>query len=710
MEKPFEFTKKLLEVHKPSRINRDKMSELQGVKVNSEWKISLTKDATIVLQNAAADLQEYFEISMECKVDIETADAPSDKRIFISVDESMPERTFRIIVETANDTIRIIGSDDRSAAQGCYSLEDEMNLNEAPILEPCDKTMHMRFSPRIIFSGMQFDNYPDEHLRMIAHAGIDAIQVGITADIITNPERSSFVSEIIERAAKFGIDVYSSNRFKNLYHPDDKEAYEYYNNTYGKLFDVCPKLKGLFIVGECCEFPSNDIRTTGKSWRESLNDEKPSPGWFPCNDYPQFISMVSDVIRAHSTEAELVFWTYNWGYEKQELREELLRNMPEGVTLMATFEMFEEINISPEIQEFTTDYTLWQIGPGKYFKTESAIAKERNMRMIAMTNTGGNTWDVGAVPYLPAPQRWIKRWKAVAESQDNLRLDGVRESHTYGFWPSILPEIAKYAYMVPMPDLDKLLERIVVRDFGVDNKDDVLKSFELFSEGMEHCVSTNEDQYGPARVGPAYPLFYKRWELIPKGPESKGDVNYEGYPVYTYNLDRVEKLQYETAEYKKMARLFDEGTGLLSKVILSLSGRKKQDAEELLGVAKFIANTARTVYHVKRWHYLKGRLGVYVDAKPVWVGGRKNMPDAKKAEKPLVAVENPKPIIQELIDIINLEIKNAEDTIPLVEANSRLGYNQEFDYCCAPEQLKWKIEMAKRTLNDELLPLLQNNV
>ncbi len=60
----------------------------------------------------------------------------------------------------------------------------------------------------------------------------------------------------------------------------------------------------------------------------------------------------------------------------------------------------------------------------------------------------------------------------------------------------------------------------------------------------------------------------------------------------------------------------------------------------------------------------------------------------------------------ELTDILKREIANAEDTIPLTEANSRLGYSQEFDYCCTPEQLRWNIEMAERTLTEELLPLL----
>ncbi len=700
METPFEFKKTLLQVHKPHRVNPDAVKKLSGTAITADWTIAFPRDAGEVLRNAAVDLAEYFAVSMD--LPLSSCACAGRQAISIAVDPALPPRAFRI---RAGEGIEITGADERAAAQGCYALEDELNLNEAPILAPCDKTLRARFSPRIIHSGMESGNYPDEHLRMLAHAGIDGVKIG-TRNAISDPAVRERVNDLIARAARYGIDVYTFSPFHNERHPDDPDAYAYYDGMYGKLFDVCPGLKGLMVVGECCEFPSHDARTTGKTWRESIHDEKPSPGWFPCEDYPQFVSLLRDVIRAHKPDADVIFWTYNWGYEKRELREQLLRTVPTDITMMATFEMFENFDIAPGIRETCTDYTLWFIGPGEYFKTESAVARERGIRMYSMTNTGGNTWDIGVVPYLPAPQRWIKRWKAVADAQDTLRLDGVEGSHSYGFWPSILPFLAKYAYMTPMPDLDALLRRTVVRDFGEENADDALRAFSLFSDGMAHCVSTNEDQYGPARIGPSYPLFFKRWEPIPIGPESKADPNSESNPVYRYNLDLSDKLSYEADEYETMARLFDAGCELLSVVISRMTGRKAEEARRLLGVARFIANTARTITHVKRWHLLKGRLGVYVDTPPIWCGGRKNMPDAASAKVPLVAAEDPRPIVLELIEIAQREIANAEATLPLVEEDSRLGYNQELDYCASPEQIRWKIAVTRRAIDEELLPLL----
>ena len=155
-----------------------------------------------------------------------------------------------------------------------------------------------------------------------------------------------------------------------------------------------------------------------------------------------------------------------------------------------------------------------------------------------------------------------------------------------------------------------------------------------------------------------------------------------------------------------MARLFEAGCTVLSAVIDKMEGAKKDDAMHILQVAQYIANNALTVYHVKRWHYLKGQLGIYVEGRTTWVGGRKNMPDAKKAIKPLIPVENKEPVLLEMLAIAKAEIQNAKNTIPLVEANSRLGYEKEYGYSCDKEHLEWKIRLAERMIEEELLPAL----
>ena len=151
-----------------------------------------------------------------------------------------------------------------------------------------------------------------------------------------------------------------------------------------------------------------------------------------------------------------------------------------------------------------------------------------------------------------------------------------------------------------------------------------------------------------------------------------------------------------------MVAQFVEGNKLLSSVIPSLPENKKAAAAEALTVTRFIENTARTTVHVKRWHKAKIHLGVYVDHPAIWTGGRHGMSDALSPVKPLDVRPDRERWIQELLQIGAAELANARDTIPLVEANSRLGYTKELDYACAKEQLLWKIQKLETTLAEEV--------
>lgn len=707
MEKIFDWKKRYYQVHKPDRVDPRALETLLGTKVTDGWKIIPQAGAGMVLNNAAWDLSDYFAVSMNTKAELAEAGESIPASIWIGVDETLGERNFRI--EVLADRIIITGNDERYAAQGCYYLEDRMNMAQAPILEPGTTDKHCRFSMRANHGGLEFNEYPDELIRLLAHNGVTAVHMDVKR-AIDEPDYREYLNDIMRRAKDWGLDTctYVPHVFKNTMHPDEPGAFEFYESMYGRLVELCPLIKHLQVVGECCEFPSKDPRTTGKSWRLSAPDEeKLSPGWFPCNDYYKFVSLLRDVIKKHNPNVELVFWSYNWGWAEENLRLEMIRNVPVDITMMATFEMFHKEEVAPGIFEEATDYTIWNIGPGEYFSSESKLHKEMGRRMYSMAHIIGATWDIGVVPYLPIPQRWIQRWKAVNEAQDNWRLDGLVDAHTYGFWPGFVSEMAKQAVMTPAPDMDKLLRDIIARDFGPENVDAVYKAYELFSEGITHCMPTCVDQYGPARVGPVYPLVYNNPVKMLMAPENSGDPNFESNPIYKFNLDFLDRLQFETKEYALMADYYDAGCALLETVIAKLPANKVENAKDILGVGRMVAATARTISHVKRFHELRGEMGIYIDTVAIWAGGRKNNPEAAPMKKVLVPTDEPVPVLLEMIGIAKAEIANVEGIIPYIRRDSRLGYEQEFGYACTEEQLRWKIDYTNSVINDELLPALQ---
>ncbi|MBQ2785025.1 MAG: hypothetical protein IJF02_00765 [Oscillospiraceae bacterium] len=54
-----------------------------------------------------------------------------------------------------------------------------------------------------------------------------------------------------------------------------------------------------------------------------------------------------------------------------------------------------------------------------------------------------------------------------------------------------------------------------------------------------------------------------------------------------------------------------------------------------------------------------------------------------------------------MINLIKNEVENARNTIPLVEFDSRLGYEPSMEYMCDREHLELKIAQCENMLENE---------
>ena len=66
---------------------------------------------------------------------------------------------------------------------------------------------------------------------------------------------------------------------------------------------------------------------------------------------------------------------------------------------------------------------------------------------------------------------------------------------------------------------------------------------------------------------------------------------------------------------------------------------------------------------------------------------------------PVVDMER---LITEMTDIARKEIENAERTIPLVEADSRLGWEPSMEYIGDARHIRWKIRQVTQLIEQEL--------
>ena len=695
MEKNYDFRKRMLQVHKSGIRDRSLIAEKDELVISDGACIIIPDSAGAVINRAAIDFQDYLMTSMGISAVIKkSADILHETHsgegsiIFASKEhldcdlmEGDSPRGYRI---DCGRNIIITGYDEAGAMQGGFYIEDIMNIRHAPFVKKGTAAKHQLFSPRMTHSGFGLDMYPDQHLAAIAHAGMDTILVFVEGVNMTQNGYLDF-NDVCRRAAEYGLDVYVYSLLKSKLHPDDPGAEEYYDKIYGSVFQSCPAFKGVVLVGESVEFPSKDKRTTGKSYLEPPEDglpaDKPSPGWFPCDDFPKWLSMIRDTVRKHRRDADIVFWTYNWGYVAEKERRELIDALPCDITLLVTFEMFQRQKVD-SVTVSTVDYTLRFEGPGDYFLSEAKAAKERGLRLYTMANTGGLTWDIGVIPYEPMPQQWIRRHRAILDMADKYGLSGLMESHHYGFWPSFIGDLAKWNFTAGSLSPEDNMQKLAARDFGAQNAAKITEAWSLWSEGIRLYISTDEDQYGPFRIGPSYPLVLLRDVDIPAadyavlGNRICGTL-YGSMDMFRFSL-RSFRLPVELKSLEKMEAKIKAGIDILEELAPEIKAAYKENMLEMINLGRFIMRCVKTVINVKKWYMLKLKLL------------------STTSESELLS------IVSEMTAIARQEISNAEATIELVNNDSRLGWEPTMEYMCDEDHLRWKIKQVQTMLKNEL--------
>lgn len=672
-EKSYAFKQELQQIHKRDRRDLSAIACEDEYVLPDELVIWLPEKTNEVISIAARDFVDYLQTSMHLTARV--ADQRESKKchLRVALQQELGDASgymgHRITVTDAD--ILLEGYDDRGIAQGFYFLEDLMNLRRGPFLKKGVLQRKALFSPRITHSPLGAFEYTDEALSLIAHQGYDAIDVWMKEPNQTLVGFLDF-NQLCQRAQKYGVDVYVEIYMEHSAHPDDPGAQEFYDTMYGDLFRKCPGIKGLTFVGEASNFRSRDPRVRQLTEKKDITDNiptgKPNAGWWPCCDYPQLMAMIQKAVYKFRPDADIIFCSYNWGFQPEEERIKLIEALPDGISLLATWDMFHQFKLG-EATENITDYSLQFVGPGEYFVSEAIAAKKRGMKIYSIANTSGRTWDFGVVPYEPMPYQWIKRYKAILKAREDWGLCGILENIHYGFHPSFVADLEKWAFFTQVKPMEQILEELLIRDFGAENLEVVDRTMHIWSEAITHCVAASEDQYGTLRIGPSYPF----WSIqndppkIPSPPDA-----FWGNSIYTAKYmpayRRISSLPgvrifAEIEEFIKLRDMMLEGI-LLLKTVACPNDRLLR----LINLGEFIYRTVVSTVYYKQYYILSTRL--------------------------LIAEtrENAARILEEMENILQLERANVEATIPLVQVDSRLGWEPSMDYTTNEECLRWKLK------------------
>ncbi|MBE5867481.1 MAG: hypothetical protein E7293_00760 [Lachnospiraceae bacterium] len=660
IEQNYDFCERMLEIHKKDRRNQDLRPSVDEFEFCSPVRILIPRDAGEITLTAARDFADYLFTSMNVTayVDYDKGNI-ANNTVLLSInknlDDASERRGHRI---TVNQRVIIEGYDEAGIAQALYYCEDVMNLREAPFLKKGTETRRIMFVPRSVMSGYGADEFPDAYLAVLAHHGFSGITLWIKGPNESKKGYTNF-KDIAVRARRYGFDIYVQHYAHHNVYPLGEEAQEFYDHMYGDLFAEFPFIKGLTIIAEAVKFPS----------RDSSVPEDTEPGFWPCNDWPLLLDMIRKAVDKVRPDIDITLNTYNWGYADVKLRQEFIRNLPKGITLGCGWEMFEYYDLDGA-REACMDYSLRIAGPGQYFLTETEAAVKYGIPVRTTANTGGKTWDFGAIPYDPAPYRWAERCEALRDAYDHNGVVCLLDSIHYGVYPSFISELTKWALAEPRVDLQALIPKLLAMHFGHDQIEQIVEAMKLWSEAFANMVPTHEDQYGALRIGPSYPFYAGLGCEEGKAPDQdKFAFHKLSYGMFQSNYyyksfgDEGDiRIPKEIAAYEYVKECLYKGIQLLESV-----HEKNDELQRLINMGYFMWRTIITVLHRKHYFLLD----------------QKRMTSDKALEK--------SQLISEMIELLKNERQNAMDTIPLVEFDSALGFEPSMEYVTDRKRLEWKI-------------------
>ena len=666
LEGNYDFCKRLLTVHRCGLRDPSLLPEHDEFSFRDTVRICVPKNADEMLMTSAKDIADYLFTTMELEACLsrDPDKVTEANTLILRTDPSLKlgTRGYRITVE---DRVTVEAADSKGLAQGLYYLEDLMNLRRAPFLKKGSFTGSLMFDPRCVMSGYGVGEYPDEYLSLLAHHGFTGLMLWIKG-INENQKGFQNFKDLALRASKYGFDIYVESYTAHEVYPEGEEAQRFYDDLYGKLFAECPFIQGLTIVGEAVNFPSRD-----PSLRKGSHS-----GWYPCCDWPLLLEMIRKAVDKVKPGVKIFLSSYNWGYRPKELRQKLIATLPKDVILSCGWEMFEKYDLDG-VEEACSDYSLRVVQPGYYFLTEAEAAMKRGIPLDTIANTGGKTWDFGAIPYMPAPYRWAERFEALRLAHDRYHLSSLTDSIHFGVYPSMITEIAKWAFREPRVDLETLIPRIIGLYFGEAQLSQKLEALKLWSEALANMVPTNEDQYGALRLGPSHPIYAGREPF--KGispPQDKFAMHKLAFGMYnnvyhycSSGSPGPQRIPKEIASYEYVKSCLEAGIGLLEQV-----EKKNEELLRLINMGRFMYRTIVTVLNTKRFFVLDQQ--------------RLACSDHGESSR----------CILQMIDILLAEKENARETIPLVEFDSVLGFEPSMEYVTDKKRLLWKLEQVDQEI------------
>jgi hypothetical protein len=370
---------------------------------------------------------------------------------------------------------------------------------------------------------------------------------------------------------------------------------------------------------------------------------------------------IEAAVHAAAPKANVIAWDWGW---PDAVAPAVIRRLPDrdNTWLMSVSEWslpIERGGIRGEVGE----YSISSVGPGPRALRHWAAARARGRLKTVAKIACNNTWELSAVPYLPAMD-------LVAEHAGNLAkadVDGLMMSWTLGGYPSPNLEVFGRLARKDAPSRDAVLDEVARRTFGDGGARHARKAWSIYSQAFGEFPYDGAVVYNaPLQTGPANLLYVQRtgYHATMVGFPYDDLEHWRGrYPAGVF-----------IAQMEKVATGFADAERHLEQAVRASGGR--EDAADQLRLAR-----------AARLHFAS------VAAQARFVQLRDSMARAD------MTAEARRSAIQRLRLLVTADAEHAKALYELQRQDSRIGFEASNHYYYLPQDLVEKHLNCERLLS-----------
>jgi hypothetical protein len=558
------------------------------------------------------------------------------------------------------------------------------------------------FSPRYCYSyfalygdpllDSKADPYPDGYLERLAAGGVDGVWLQAVlyklAPFPWNPalseryeERLASLRRLTERARRHGIRIYlylnepramplafyaARPELKGVTegeyaafcssHPD---VQKYISDSVATICRAAPDLGGFFTITA-----SENLTNCWSHGRGSECERCRPRGAAPV--IAEVNTAIQKGISQAGSRAQLIAWDWGW---PDPAAEEIIGLLPKEAAFMSVSEWSLPIQRGG-IDTVIGEYSLSAVGPGPRARRHWEFARRRGLKILAKIQAA-NSWELSAVPYIPALEN-------AAQHAANLReqkVDGLMLGWTLGGYPS--PNLEVVAAMGQNREMtpEQAMREVARRRFGETHGETVVKAWKEFSAAFREfpfhigTVYHAPQQFGPANLLWGEPTGY-RATMVGFCYDDL-DTWRGSYPPEVFS-----------AQLLKVADGFDRAIAILRRALEASSGASDphlRALQEEMQIGEAASLHFRSTAMQARFVQLRRELA------------SASSPDARRS------------IASALESVLNTEIALARRLLLLQQQDSRIGFEASNQYYYLSADLMEKILNA-RDLRDRWLP------